>query len=69
MGRQIQLKHLLVAEDYLLSKVDSESKNPAAKFCDGKQRLPPIGASDASCGVEALDEPFEGVLVRDCMMI
>ena len=63
------MKHLLVAEDYLLLKVDSKSENPVAKFCDGKRRLPPIGASDPSCGVEALDEPFEGVLVRDCMMI
>ena len=26
-------------------------------------------SGDASCGVEALDEPFEGILVWDCMMI
>ena len=31
--------------------------------------LPPIGADDAFFGVEALDEQFEGVLLRDCMMI
>ena len=36
---------------------------------DGKRCLPLIVANDASCGIEALDTPFEGVLVRYCMMI
>ena len=58
----------LAANAMLVVGFSSKNACTCAMF-SGVTAISAIGAGDASCGVEAVDEPFEGVLVRDCMMI